>query len=64
MRPACEPTTLGHLGVSLRDYFAAQAIAAFAAYGPAGHAPADMVARASYELADAMLAVRAETPDA
>lgn len=47
-------------GMTLRDWFAGQVITAFAAYGPKGHAPAQMVAAAAYEIADAMLAERAK----
>lgn len=53
----------GALGLStgsmtLRDYFAGQALAAVAAYGPNGHAPASVIADAAYEIADAMIAAR------
>jgi hypothetical protein len=46
-----------HLGMSLRDYFAAQAIVASAhasTQGPTG------LAKAAYEIADAMLKAREE----
>ena len=47
-------------GMTLRDWFAGQAVSEYAKYGLNGHAPADLVAAAAYELADAMLAARGD----
>lgn len=48
-----------HWGMSLRDYFAAQAMQGILAYeGLIGAGEPDAVASCAYELASAMLAVR------
>lgn len=56
------PETLVHAGMSLRDYFAAQAMPALIARQPAGNLESDVtcqnIATASYELADFMLEAR------
>jgi hypothetical protein len=46
--------------MTLRDYFAGQALIAFAAAGPGGHAPANIAAGAAFEMADAMLVARGD----
>jgi hypothetical protein len=46
-------------GMTLRDYFAAKAMAAYVAKeGPASDEDGDFVAKYAYEIADAMLAER------
>jgi hypothetical protein len=45
-------------GMSLRDYFAAHALAGIAARGPREHESAEARARYAYGYADAMLAER------
>ncbi len=58
------------LGMSLRDWFAGQALAGWlASYGPDSSHPvsndaAHLVAARSYAMADAMLAARAKEPGA
>lgn len=56
-------------GLTLRDYFAAQAMQAFvsghiAHYGHENHWPWSGIADSAYELADAMLAERAKGGEA
>jgi hypothetical protein len=59
-------TYSGHEGMTLRDYFAAQALPGFLSTcerepgGATSSLDASAIARASYELADAMLAERAK----
>ena len=55
-----QPCTIYHPGMSLRDWFAGQAMQGMVAYSGstgAGFGPGDIAAR-SYEIADAMLAER------
>lgn len=54
--PAAFPTDAGDLGMSLRDWFAGQALAQLARHGP--DATSEAVAFACYRQADAMLAQR------
>jgi len=50
-------------GMSLRDYFAAKAMAAYVTKeGPASDEDGDFVAKYAYEIADAMLRERAAPP--
>ena len=49
-----------HLGMTLRDYFAAKAMQGYCAVESGWSEPADAVARCSYAMADAMLAERAK----
>lgn len=65
------PIQNGDTGMSLRDYFAAKAIAGWlASFGDDVTHPADSadshcaetIARMSYRMADAMLKARSETP--
>jgi hypothetical protein len=51
-----EYTHKGHSGMSLRDWFAGQALAGLCANGEV--ASADVFAMAAYKMADAMLAAR------
>jgi hypothetical protein len=44
-----------NLGMTLRDYFAAQAMQGICASGPGHHMTDDAIAKGSYSLADAML---------
>jgi len=48
-------------GMTLRDYFAGQALAGAMAYGVGGR-KAEWIASDSYDIADAMLAERATNP--
>ena len=47
-------------GMTLRDYFAAKAMQGYCAVESGWSEPADVVARCSYAMADAMLAERAK----
>lgn len=47
-------------GMTLRDYFAAKAMQGYCAVESSWSEPADVVARCSYAMADAMLAERAK----
>lgn len=47
-------------GMSLRDYFAAKAMQGMAAHPESDKWPADGIAKAAYQQADAMLAARKE----
>lgn len=53
--PEFEP---GYAGMSLRDYFAAKAMQGMAAHPESDKWPADGIAKAAYQQADAMLAAR------
>jgi hypothetical protein len=46
-----------HVGMTLRDYFAAKAMQGFAA-DPFTPGPAEVIAKVAYEWADAMLSAR------
>lgn len=50
-----------HPGMSIRDYFAAQALAGICSSGPSAHWTNDRISKDAYELADAMIARREET---
>lgn len=52
------PTVNGRLGMTLRDWFAGQALAALPHIGCGADLNAQEIALASYQLADAMLAAR------
>lgn len=55
----CGPNTYRFPGMSLRDWFAGQALAGICGDGiPGAHHTAPNTARDAYEYADAMLAVR------
>lgn len=56
-RPACACVTY-RTGMSLRDYFAAQAVTAMADTHRMDHHTAPQMAAWAYEIADAMLAER------
>jgi hypothetical protein len=56
-RQTIAPTPATSVGISLRDWFAGQAIIGIAAYAQEPVPPATL-ARAAYGLADAMLAAR------
>jgi hypothetical protein len=45
-------------GMTLRDYFAGQALAGFAAHGGVWVADREVIARQAYKFADAMLKIR------
>lgn len=45
-------------GMTLRDYFAGQALAGICALDALKHHPADQLAREAYEIADAMMEKR------
>ena len=54
-----------HSGMSLRDWFAGQALVAAGASGPRDDEVNDLagaIARSAYQIADAMLAQRAKDP--
>ena len=51
---------LGHNGMTLRDYFAGQALAGFAAAPDFVDPKPDVMAHESYRYADAMLAARSQ----
>lgn len=55
-----EQTDMPACGMSLRDYFAGQALVGILANGDAESCPD--AAKGSYAIADAMLAARAEVP--
>lgn len=57
--PHGNPTDGGDIGMTLRDYFAGQALAGWIS-NPTTKSKADELAKASYILADAMLKVRVE----
>lgn len=48
----------GYAGMTLRDYFAARAMQGMAAHPESDKWPADGIAKAAYQQADAMLAAR------
>ena len=52
----------GYAGMTLRDYFAARAMQGMAAHPESDKWPADGIAKAAYQQADAMLAARKERP--
>lgn len=54
----------GFTGMTLRDWFAGQALAGLLANATLGSEPAGEIARWSYETADAMLAERAKRQEA
>lgn len=51
--------TNGHAGMSLRDHFAGQALPAIIALPTSESLESDVIARAAYLMADAMLRARA-----
>ena len=52
------PTVMPHVGMTLRDYFAAKAMMGFLVCDVKYASDADMIARDSYVMADAMLKAR------
>lgn len=61
------PNTWQHPGMALRDYFAAKAMQGlvsghFAKYGHEDYWPRPEIASEAYEIADAMLAARKQSP--
>jgi hypothetical protein len=53
------PTKTGHIGMTLRDYFAAKAMAALIAHPDSdGDKPPSVFANTAYTIADAMLKAR------
>lgn len=64
-RPIGPPAVLPHEGISLRDYFAGQAMmGSLPDLGSDGWGDANAVAKAAYAMADAMLAARAAKKEA
>ena len=57
------PTTINH-GMTLRDYFAGQALAGFIAASTGRDVHSQPAARMCYQMADAMLAARERKEDA
>jgi hypothetical protein len=56
------PTKYYHRGMSLRDWFAGQALAAIPHIGCGCDLKNEEFAKAAYQIADAMLAARKEKP--
>lgn len=55
------PVMQGSYGMSLRDYFAGQALAGICASGPGQSFTDEIIAQEAYNLADAMLTMRAKS---
>lgn len=50
----------GSAGLTMRDYFAARAMQGICSSGPSNEWTDDMIAKESYQLADAMIKARGE----
>ncbi len=57
--PDNSKTEPAHVGMSLRDWFAGQALIGIASRGAS---PSEVQARFAYDMADAMMAQRAKAP--
>ena len=52
------PTKTGHIGITLRDYFAAKAMQGIVSRGVVEQVPLEVYASNAYKMADAMLKAR------